>query len=142
MKFSTETKPQNHSDTQMIPLINVVFLMLAFFMIAGQIQKSDNVQLDTPISLSDTERERVNTTVSIDMEERIFVNGVATTPNELVEKIHSIRPNEAGISSQSILVRADARLPAQKTREILKILREAGLEKVALATLQTVSANE
>lgn len=126
----------------MIPLINVVFLMLAFFMIAGQIQKSDNVQLDTPISLSDTERDRVNTTVSIDMKEQIFVNGVATTTNELAEKIHSLRPHEAGISSQNILVRADARLPAQKTREILKILREAGLRKVALATLQTASANE
>lgn len=126
----------------MIPLINVVFLMLAFFMIAGQIQKSDNVQLDTPISLSDAEREQANTTISIDKDKRVFVNGVATSTKELVERVKSIRPNLADISSQDILVRADARLPAKETREILTILREAGLQKVALATLQTVAANE
>ena len=121
----------------MIPLINVVFLMLAFFMIAGQIQKSDNVRLNTPESLSDMDRERSLVTISINANEELFVNGVSTDENQLIERIKSIGTAGSIEESHTILVRADARLPASKTREVLKLLRQAGLQRVSLATLQT-----
>lgn len=121
----------------MIPLINVVFLMLAFFMIAGQIQKSDNVRLNTPESLSDMDRERSLVTISIDANEKMFVNGVSTDEDQLVEQINSMGTAGSITESHTILVRADASLPARKTREVLKLLRQAGLQRVSLATLQT-----
>lgn len=130
------------SETQLIPLINVVFLMLAFFMIAGQVQKSDSVMLDTPISESEAERKPNPITISITMDEQIYVNGIQVARNELVSQLQSLDVEDNSTLSSHILVRADARLAATRTRAILSILRDAGISEVALATLQTVSAHE
>jgi biopolymer transport protein ExbD len=49
MKLCNEAvHKKNDSDDNLIPLINVVFLMLIFFMVAGQIQKSDAIKLQPP----------------------------------------------------------------------------------------------
>ena len=50
-------KPPRSSDDGLIPMINIVFLLLIFFMIAGQIaQQEPNLQL--PISQSHSKRRR------------------------------------------------------------------------------------
>ena len=42
MNFTGQEAPRkDNSDDQLIPLINIVFLMLIFFMVAGQISEQD-----------------------------------------------------------------------------------------------------
>lgn len=130
------------SDTQLIPLINVVFLMLAFFMIAGQIQKSDAVSLETPISESESDRQLSPITISVTRDELIYVNGTLVQLEELADHISAMR-KEIGLStSPSILLRVDARLAAVRTRAILGVLRETGIGEVSLATLHTSGLRE
>lgn len=113
--------------------------MLAFFMIAGQIQKSDAVSLETPISESDSDRQINPLNVSITKDELILVNGVVVPLDDLVTRIRSLLEDYPA-QSPNVLVRADARLPANRTRAILGVLRESGLQEVALATLQTADS--
>ena len=49
---------ENRDEEGVIPLINVVFLMLIFFMMAGQIQKSDPVSIVPPQSINQAKTER------------------------------------------------------------------------------------
>ncbi|GGO84127.1 hypothetical protein GCM10011348_29650 [Marinobacterium nitratireducens] len=49
----TRQQGKTTSDDNLIPLINVVFLMLIFFMVAGQISRSDAVRIVPPASISD-----------------------------------------------------------------------------------------
>ncbi|MCY3885784.1 MAG: biopolymer transporter ExbD [Gammaproteobacteria bacterium] len=141
MKLDIDRSPPK-SETQLIPLINVVFLMLAFFMIAGQVQKSDSVTLDTPISESESERKPNPITVSITIDEQIYLNGVLVARDELVSQLKSLIVESDSTPPPHILVKADARLAAIRTRTILGILRDAGIGEVALATLQTLSSRE
>lgn len=124
------------SDTHLIPLINVVFLMLAFFMIAGQIQKSDAVKLETPISESESDRQSSPISIAVTLDEMTYVNGTLVQREELIEHIKALN-NEDPSNPPSILLRADARLAAEHTRSLLGVLRETGINEVALATLQT-----
>ena len=128
---------QASSDTQLIPLINVVFLMLAFFMIAGQIQRSDAVIVETPISDSESDRQSSPITISVTINELIYVNGELVQHEELVDRISSMKDETDSTDPPSILLRADARLAAVRTRAILGMLRETGIGEVALATLHT-----
>ena len=139
MKLVTsESRPKD--DMHIIPLINVVFLMLAFFMISGQIQKIDNVTLTTPVSDSEVDRARTPISVSITFEEQLYVNGIPTTKSELVAQLGLPQSANNTGRQPEILLRADARIPATKTREVLNLLRGAGIERVSLATLQTLVA--
>ena len=54
MKLVAEnTHRKDNGDDALIPLINIVFLMLIFFMVAGQISKSDAAFVSPPESISE-----------------------------------------------------------------------------------------
>ncbi|MXW19510.1 MAG: biopolymer transporter ExbD [Gammaproteobacteria bacterium] len=118
----------------MIPLINVVFLMLAFFMILGQIERSDAVRLDPPDSLSLEVRGDYAATLLITAQQSLYLNDRPLRREQLAGEIRRILEAAADPQSVRVLVKADATLPATELRQVLARLRTAGLLRVSLAT--------
>lgn len=118
----------------MIPLINVVFLMLAFFMILGQIESSDAVRLDPPDSLSLEVQGDYAATLLITAQQSLFLNDRPLRREQLAGEIRRILDTAADPQSVRVLVKADAALPATELRLVLARLRTAGLLRVSLAT--------
>ena len=50
MQLFRTTKARSGNDDNVIPLINIVFLMLIFFMLAGQITSTDLLNVMPPTS--------------------------------------------------------------------------------------------
>ena len=118
----------------MIPLINVVFLMLAFFMILGQIERSDAVRLDPPDSLSLEVQGDYAATLLITAQQSLYLNDRPLRREQLAGEIRRILEGAADPQSVRVLVKADATLPATELRLVLARLRTAGLLRVSLAT--------
>ncbi|MXZ29211.1 MAG: biopolymer transporter ExbD [Gammaproteobacteria bacterium] len=118
----------------MIPLINVVFLMLAFFMILGQIERSDAVRLDPPDSLSLEVQGDYSATLLITAQQSLYLNDRPLRREQLAGEIRRILEAAADPQSVRVLVKADATLPATELRLVLARLRTAGLLRVSLAT--------
>ena len=118
----------------MIPLINVVFLMLAFFMILGQIESSDAVRLDPPDSLSLEVQGDYAATLLITAQQSLYLNDQPLRREQLAGEIRRLLEAAADPQSVRVLVKADATLPATELRLVLARLRTAGLLRVSLAT--------
>lgn len=118
----------------MIPLINVVFLMLAFFMILGQIESSDAVRLDPPDSLSLEVQGDYAATLLITAQQSLYLNDRPLRREQLAGEIRRMLDTAADPQSVRVLVKADAALPATELRLVLARLRTAGLLRVSLAT--------
>lgn len=118
----------------MIPLINVVFLMLAFFMILGQIESSDAVRLDPPDSLSLEVQGDYAATLLITAQQSLYLNDRPLRREQLAGEIRRLLDAAADPQSVRVLVKADATLPATELRLVLARLRTAGLLRVSLAT--------
>ncbi|MDE0093138.1 MAG: biopolymer transporter ExbD [Gammaproteobacteria bacterium] len=124
----------------MIPLINVVFLMLAFLMIAGEVRKTEDdvfeeqIDLMLPESKSQREREDHHTVLFLDQSNRIYLDRQLV---ELSELETELRERSTTVRQFDLMVQADARVPAQDTQEVLKIVRSAGILRVSLATITT-----
>ena len=118
----------------MIPLINVVFLMLAFFMILGQIERSDAVRLDPPDSLSLEVQGEYAATLLITAQQSLYLNGRPLRREQLAGEIRRILEAAADPQNVRVLVKADATLPATELRLVLARLRTAGFLRVSLAT--------
>lgn len=143
MNLNIEHSTSSVSDSQMIPLINVVFLMLAFILITGNIEKSnerspDVQELDVPSSTSNHDQEVHDVTVTLDKTGSVYVDEIATSIDTLVD-VFPLEPSE--ISEAQVLIRADASVPAHTTREVLKKLRDLGLRRISLATVRAYSSN-
>ncbi|MXX94200.1 MAG: hypothetical protein F4Y65_00695, partial [Gammaproteobacteria bacterium] len=80
------------------------------------------------------EREDHNAVLFLDQSNRVYLDRQLV---ELSELETELRERSTTMSQFDLMVQADARVPAQDTQEILKIVRSAGILRVSLATITT-----
>ena len=118
-------------DERILPLINIVFLLLIFFMVAGQLAASDRFAIEPPSSGSENEPAG-RITVLVGTDQRLAVDGESVAIEALVETVSTRL--DAG-TDQQIKVKADGRVPALRVVAIMEQLREAGAEGIDLLTV-------
>ncbi|NCA72019.1 MAG: biopolymer transporter ExbD [Sphingobacteriia bacterium] len=135
MRRSRLTAPRERGDDHLIPLINVVFLLLIFFMIAGQLMSTELFQVRPPIaSYGDAAApERLVLLVSADG--RLALDGEALSAEDLQAllalRVRGEQAREPGTEPQ-VSLKADAGLTIERLRPLLDALRQAGVTRVAL----------
>jgi biopolymer transport protein ExbD len=115
----------------MIPMINIVFLLLIFFMIAGQItaiQGQDIVLPETALGAPIDERQ---VTLQFTENNQLFFNGSPLSLDELSGELDALAAGEISVSLQ-----ADKRVKAVDLDKVLTILRARSIAKVTLFTEQ------
>lgn len=112
----------------MLPLINVVFLLLVFFMVAGQLGQKPPVVVEAP----ETDREAAPMAevpkLSIDGQGRLYLGEKQLPVERLREQGASL------LSGPEPRLHADARVTTKQLRPVLQALREAGFKFVKLIT--------
>ena len=128
-------------DSSIIPLINVVFLILIFLVIAGQIKSSELFEVDLPESISQsTPAEEVLTLLVNDQSKLVFENELVEL-NEITEKVSGARLARNS-DEADVLVKVDGNLMVTELRPIFARLKAAGLHKVSIATLEGRQATD
>ncbi|NKN32792.1 ExbD/TolR family protein [Marichromatium bheemlicum] len=135
MRF-TRPQPRPSSDDQLIPLINVIFLMLIFFMLAGHIAPSDPIEIEPPRSSEAPEAQPPQPeqrTLLIATDGRLALDGNALSPPQLQRRLAAWRE---AVPTGTLRIKADARLSAGQLQETLTLLRELGIEHITLLATQ------
>ena len=127
MDFS-HPKPRRQSEPA-LPMINVVFLLLIFFLMSAQIVAPPPIEVTPPVAeQSDTPQDDVRLHMSADgVLARDDLRGAAVW--DTLEQMQS----SAGVT---VLVRADAALPAADLASVLTRLSALGFDRIQLATDQ------
>lgn len=119
-------------ELNIIPLINVIFLLLIFFMIAGRLEKPDTIETTPPMSLSSEIEESFNSAVVyIQKDGQIAVNEDIVALKDLKTIITAILLNTP---NREITIKADAKTEANKLIEILNIIEKSGGKNISLIT--------
>lgn len=113
----------------MLPLINVVFLLLMFFMIAGQLAPGYDVQAPESEAARDEEQRELPTLV-IRKDGELSLNDQVVDPTSLAELLEAH-------AEQPIRLVSDADIALDKLRQLLSQLRELGIHEVRLVTRGT-----
>ncbi len=137
MLANTE-QPSNLQDSSIIPLINVVFLILIFLIITGQLMESDIVDVDIPESLSESIPPEEPLTLIVTVDNEIYFENTRVDSSEIRERIEDSWVENTN-TPPDVLIKADGKLPVSSLQPILESLREAQLQKVTIATLQRTS---
>lgn len=135
MKLCNEAvHKKNDGDDNLIPLINVVFLMLIFFMVAGQIQKSDAIKLQPPSSVSEIPHTEDRATILVDMSGDLYLDNQLVDEDGLKAGLDAAFAKSETPDEFSVLVKVDSTLPVNRLQNVLKLVKSVGLMKVSLAT--------
>ena len=115
----------------LVPLINIVFLLLIFFMLSTTLVMPEPEALEVPDSLNS--REQAKPTLSI----IILTDGTIYFENEpiAIDNLASIFPQTKNMNEDpSLLIKADVDVKTKVVRQIIEYARAGGIKKVALAT--------
>lgn len=118
-------------EASLVPLINVVFLLLIFFLVAGRIEKLDVVPVDVPVADSGKLVETGPITILLGTHDVIVIN------DKLVA-LEQVRPTLAALLKEAparvITLKAEARLPASDLLKLMEQIKAGGGKNVSLAT--------
>ena len=103
-------------DINLTPLIDVVFLLLIFFMVSTTFDRSSELTIDLPKASSEAKAEHDKPIdVAIDAQGQFFINGRSLVNTQLETVREALRRAAAGRDSPPIIVNADQRTPMQAT---------------------------
>ncbi|WP_274425709.1 ExbD/TolR family protein [Chelativorans sp. YIM 93263] len=126
IRLSRPLHPRRREST--IALINIVFLMLIFFLIAGTVAPLDHdVRL---ISTETADRAELADALFVTPDGEMRVGGRATDPAAYVEALKA----EGSDGDAPVKVAADRDLPAERLIDVVAALRKAGADKVSIVT--------
>ena len=125
-----------------LPLINVVFLLLIFFMLAGQLAKRPTVAVETPVSqVANGKEAREKLLLVLKANGQWFAEDNETVLTDaalanLITARPTITDEKTGTMSKDTEVRllADAGISMAVLRQGLEVLQALGVEQVRLVT--------
>ncbi|MGO2132847.1 MAG: ExbD/TolR family protein [Halomonas sp.] len=125
---------EESSEVNLTPMLDVVFIMLIFFIVTTSFIKESGVEIERPESSAATPRADVQVLVAITPEGAVWVDG------EPVD-IHRVGNLVSGIISDdgSAVIQADRNATTGVLIEVMDRLREAGVEQVAVAAQRSRS---
>ena len=132
LKFSRMLKRNKTiSQINVTPMVDVMLVLLVIFMITAPLLK-----VGVPINLPKTKakalpEDQTPLSITINKEERIFVQNTEISLEKLIPKLISISKNR---NDRKIFIRADKVLSYGKVVEIMAIITSAGFNKIALVT--------
>ena len=120
------TTPRKPIRESVVPMINVVFLLLIFFLMSAQIAPPDPVAIAPPMTQHADQAVRAGERVAwLDADGMLYADG-ATGAQALSQLAAEPGP---------VILRADAALPAALFARVLQDLGAAGLNDVTLVAV-------
>lgn len=128
-----EGRARIHSHLDIAPLIDIVFLLLVFFMLTSTFLVPEAIELELPESASATATDITPITVALNASGELALNGNAISLDQLRQ---AIKPLIADNTDVAITLKSDARTEVQQLLKVMDEIRAAGGSNLALATTQ------
>lgn len=121
------------------PLVDVVFLMLIFFMVSTSFKVATSLKLELPTAKT---QEQVSNTkevvISINAAGQLYVQDEAVSDDALRKRVLNVTK---GNPNMPAVLRADSRTQHGRVVFVLDVLRQLGMGKVAIATVNKSEGN-
>ena len=127
--LSVGATARSNDDSQLIPLINIVFLLLIFFMIAGQVSALRERGIELPESGSRAPAQIKPLLLVLETGGAIKLNAQSTSLAALDELLQASRHHDA---MPPLALQADKRLKARELGPVLEVIRNAGVSDLTL----------
>ena len=118
------------SDINMTPLMDLTFILLITFIITFPLIEQ-GVSINLPKGKAADMMEAETRSISLNLEKQLYLDDVPISADELRSAMTEIGMNDP---NTTVYVRADRKLPYGEVVEIMRILHDANITKMALMT--------
>ncbi|MDH5393167.1 MAG: biopolymer transporter ExbD [Gammaproteobacteria bacterium] len=129
---------EDNVELNLTPLIDVVFLLLIFFMVSTTFEKQAKLKIQLPDSTAQAEVQNDKSIViGIDAKGHYFINDRQLVNTSLDTLKTALKQVSSGKTDMLVILRADAKTPHQSVVTAMDAASQLGLVKLSIATLQS-----
>lgn len=121
---------QDESELDITPMLDIVFIMLIFFIVTTSFVKESGIEVNTPSASSATTQDNASIFVAINNTGDIWIDKRQVelpTVKAIIARMHTNNPEGA------VVVQADKKVSADKLMSVVNQIKLAGVNDIALA---------
>ncbi len=118
------------SEVNLTPMLDVVFIMLIFFIVTASFVKESGIEISRPGASTAVRKEKGNILIAISANDQIWMNRRQVDPRALranIERAHAENPQGA------VIIQADKESKTGLLVKVMDAARAAGVKSVSLA---------
>ena len=127
MRFRRSEKSKRPNSFNMIPLIDVMFQLLLFFMLTSSFVLDTGIKVDLPKASSSDTLTTHNIIITIAENKNIYLNSKMSNIENVTKVLEKAQ-------QQSVIIQADGQVPFEMIISVWDICRRLGIEKLSIAT--------
>jgi biopolymer transport protein ExbD len=131
MRGRKQQAAEDEAQIDLTPMLDVVFIMLIFFIVTASFIKEAGVEVNRPEASTSNPAENVNILIAITANDEVWMTGRRIDVRAVranVERLHAENPKGA------VVIQADNASTTETVVKVLDASREAGVFDVSLAT--------
>jgi len=123
-------RQEEESEVNLTPMLDVVFIMLIFFIVTASFVKESGIEVSRPQAATAEKKERANILVAISEDGEIWIDGRPVDVRALqanIERLHAENPQG------SVVIQADEESKNGLLVQVMDAARQAGVYNVSIA---------
>ncbi len=121
------------AEINMTPMLDIVFIMLIFFIVTAVFVKESGVDIERPEAVTAAKIKRVSMLIAVTDDNQVWINKNAVQLRDVravAEKLHRENPQGA------VVIQADRDSQAGIVIDIMETLNDMGVPSVSIAALE------
>ena len=123
-------REQEESEVNLTPMLDVVFIMLIFFIVTATFIKETGVEVNRPDTQTAEMKKYVSLLVAVAPDSSIWIDKKKVDVRNvrpIIEQLHAENPKGG------LVIQADMKSKTEKVLEIMAAARQIGIKQVAIA---------
>jgi biopolymer transport protein ExbD len=126
-----EEKKKKSLGINITPLIDVMFILLIFFMVSSSFVEQPGMKLELPAMKSQEVAKVEKMALYVSEEGELFLNDLPVTIDSLSNLIKRTMPN---IEEKTLVLKADRAVEHGLVVQVMDIAKRSGLQKIVIGT--------
>lgn len=130
MRRISQAPAEEESNIDITPMLDVVFIMLIFFIVTASFVKETGIDVNRPNAPTATVKEKANILIAIDARNNIWIDRRKIDVRSVranIERLHAENPQG------SVVIQADKESKTDTLVHVMDAARQAGVFNVAIA---------
>ncbi|WOJ93099.1 biopolymer transporter ExbD [Congregibacter variabilis] len=128
--FFARLDSDDEGSVDITPMLDVVFIMLIFFIVTATFVKEAGIDVDKPEAATAIVQEKASILVAIDAQDRVWINRREVdirSVRSIIERLHAENPKG------TVVIQADRNSRNDMLVRVMDASRRAGVYEIALA---------
>ncbi len=121
---------KEESNIDMTPMLDIVFIMLIFFVVTASFVKETGIEINRPQASTATPKETANIKIAIDASDAIWLDKRKVDERSvkaILERMHIENPQG------TLIIQADSKSTNERLVKVMDAARQAGISAISIA---------